>query len=111
MDICNADEDENGRLPYNVQCKTLAKAAPYPKLLAELEEHNGRKQINVVLHKQTENVNGRFLPRGEYAILNADDFYRMVESILHMEKLMVAPNSSSDSDTVDFIINRINKQL
>lgn len=82
VDLCNADEDANGRLPYNVQCKTLSKAAPYPKLLAELEEHNGRKHVNVVFHKQTEKTEGgRFMPRGEYAICNLDDFYRMISSI------------------------------
>lgn len=104
VDLCNADEDENGRLPFNLQCKTLAKAAPYPKLLKELEEHNKRKQINVVLHKMTEkSQGGRFLPAGEFAILNSDDFEFMVERLLAYEKFLVKQGIK--------LTNPVNKQL
>ena len=86
VDLCNADEDEFGRLPYNIQCKTLCSTAPYPKLLKELEEHNSRKQINVVFHKLTKKTEGgRFNPVGKYAILNLDDFYVMMEKLLKLE--------------------------
>ena len=80
VDICNADEDASGRLPYNIQAKCLSTISKYPKLLGELEEYNGRKQINVVFHKQTEKVAGsnRFMPRGKFACLNLDDFLKMM---------------------------------
>lgn len=107
VDLCNSDEDESGRLPYNFQCKTLARTAPYPKLLKELEEHNGRKQINVVLHKMTEkSEGGRFLPAGEFAILNIDDFNKMVEKILKYEDALVKSGCS-----LEFMSDIINKQL
>lgn len=89
VDICNRNEDPideggSGRLEFNIQCKTLSKAAPYPKLLAELKEHNKDpkgKRINVVFHKQTEkNDSGRFMPKGEYAILSLDDFLKIVKA-------------------------------
>lgn len=84
VDLCHTDESPIedggfGRFEFNFQCKTLCKPAPYGKLLKELEEHNGRRQFNVVLHKQTEkNSSGRFMPKGEYAILNLDDFYKII---------------------------------
>lgn len=87
VDLCNSDEDESGRLPYNIQCKTLNKAAPYPKLLRELCEHNKRKQINVVFHRMTEkSEGGKFMKVGEYACLNLDDFYRMMSLIRYYEQ-------------------------
>ena len=80
VDLCNADEDKSGRLPYNIQCKTLNSSAPYHRLLKELEEHNGRRQVNVVVHKMTKKTTGgRFDGIGEYAIMNLDDFYRILK--------------------------------
>ena len=89
VDLCNGDEDASGRLPYNVQCKTLNTTAPYSKLLKELEEFNGRNHINVVFHKMTKRTEGgRFSPVGEYAILNLNDFYTMVEKLLKLERFI-----------------------
>ena len=80
VDLCNADEDKSGRLPYNIQCKTLNSSAPYHRLLKELEERNGRRQVNVVVHKMTKKTaGGRFDGIGEYAIMNLDDFYRILK--------------------------------
>ena len=80
VDLCNADEDKSGRLPYNIQCKTLNSSAPYHRLLKELEERNGRRQVNVVVHKMTKKTTGgRFDGIGEYAIMNLDDFYRILK--------------------------------
>ena len=83
VDLCNADEDEFGRLPYNIQCKTLCSTAPYPRLLKELEQHNGRKQINVVFHEMTKKKEGgkNFIGVGEYAILNLDDFINIIQKL------------------------------
>jgi hypothetical protein len=66
VDLCNSDEDEYGRHPYNIQCKNLSTNVAYPKLLSELEEHNGTKQINVIFHKRTEKtIGGKFMAKGE----------------------------------------------
>ena len=83
VDLCNANEDEFGRLPYNIQCKTLCSAAPYPMILKELEQHNGRKQINVVFHEMTKKKEGgkNFISVGEYAILNLDDFINIIQKL------------------------------
>jgi hypothetical protein len=87
VDLCNADEDEFGRLPYNIQCKTLCSTAPYPRLLKELEQHNGRKQINVVFHEMTKKKEGgkNFISVGEYAILNLDDFIKIIQKLKEYE--------------------------
>jgi len=89
VDLCNADEDEFGRLPYNIQCKTLCSTAPYPRLLKELEQHNGRKQINVVFHEMTKKKEGgkNFISVGEYAILNLDDFISIMSDIRELLEL------------------------
>jgi hypothetical protein len=76
VDICNFDEDEQGRFPYNIQCKNLSRACNYPQLLSELPEG---KEINVIFHKQTKLVGTRFMPMGEYAILALSDFITMMK--------------------------------
>ena len=119
VDLINSDEDLSGRLPYNFQCKTLCATAPYPKLLAELETYNGRRQINVALHQMTKkkamaNGKSRFEVTGNYAILNADDFYRMEEKILKLEQMLVQQRPEdlgSEYITKELIEGRINKQL
>ena len=89
VDLCNADEDKNGRFPFNIQAKSYNTHVKYAKLLKELEDHNGRNQVNVVFHKLTEkSVGGKFMPKGEFAILNLDDFYKMVEHISNMEGVL-----------------------
>lgn len=87
VDLCNAHEDIHGRLPFNVQCKTLTTTAKYPKLLQELKDFNpGDNQINVVFHRMTKkSAKGRFMTTGEYALLNLDDFYTMVDKLLKLE--------------------------
>lgn len=78
VDLCNADEDTSGRFPLNIQAKSYNTHVKYAKLLKELEDHNGRKQVNVVFHKLTEkSIGGKFMPKGEFAILNLDDFYTL----------------------------------
>ena len=89
VDLCNADEDENGRFPFNIQAKSYNTHVKYAKLLKELEDHNGRNQVNVVFHKLTEkSIGGKFMPKGEFAILNLDDLYKMIEHISNMEEVL-----------------------
>lgn len=81
VDLCNADEDEYGRLPFNFQCKSYSSVLNYTKLLAELEEHNGRKQVNIVLHQHTvKSTKGKFMTKGEYVILEGKDFSMLYSS-------------------------------
>jgi len=84
VDLCNGDEDKNGRLPYNIQAKCLSTTAAYPKLLAELTECNGRdRQINVVFHRQTERTEQKnrtiFKTKDDFAILYLNDFMDMMK--------------------------------
>ena len=81
IDVMNKDEGKNGRLPYNIQAKTLSKPTAYPKLLSELPQDGS--EINVVFHKQTQKdpKTGRFMPRGTYAITNLKDFIQMMKKI------------------------------
>lgn len=84
IDVVNEDEDKYGRLPYNIQCKNLAKLADYPKLLDELPQDTSH--INVVFHKKTKKTTaGVFRTQGEYAILKLDDFYSMMKKIVELE--------------------------
>jgi hypothetical protein len=84
IDVVNCNEDKNGRLPYNIQVKTLAKPAPYGKLLDEMPKDG--PEINVIFHKQTKKAeNGRFYEKGQYAILKLDDFYAIIKRNLELE--------------------------
>lgn len=75
VDLAYADEYKHGRFPYNVQSKNYSKALAYMKLLSEMPQEDGI--INVILHKQTANSNGRFMTKGKYAILSYEDFFRL----------------------------------
>ena len=101
VDLCNSDEDKSGRLPFNFQCKTLNSTANYPKLLKELEEHNGRRQVNTVIHKMTKKTqSGRFDAIGEYAIMNLDDFYNILKllKVNNLDKLLIRNNNESSTN-------------
>lgn len=81
IDIVNQDEDESGRLQYNIQTKTIQNQPIYSKVLAELPRVEGI--INVFLHKKTikqelSNGKNRFLTVGNYAFLTEDDFFKLI---------------------------------
>lgn len=79
VDLCNADEDESGRLPFNLQCKAYSTLLNYRLLIEELEHHNGDKLLNIVLHKYTEkSAKGKFMPKGEWAIMRDWQFLKFV---------------------------------
>ncbi len=86
VDLAHTDELAYGRFPYNIQAKNYARAVKYPKILSELPRIPGI--INVVIHKQTQKVNSRFMPVGTYAILPQEDFMKMVQYRLGFEYLM-----------------------
>lgn len=77
VDICNKDEYKNGRLPYNIQCKTIAGPVSYAKLLSEIECLDSCK--NVILHRFTKkSAGGKFMVKGEYAIMHQEDFVALI---------------------------------
>jgi hypothetical protein len=79
IDIINHDEARNGRLPYNIQCKNMSGPISYQKVLEEIETIEGI--VNVVIHKKTEKVGAKFMPRGKFAFLHLKDFLSMVGDI------------------------------
>lgn len=83
VDLCNTDEHLHGRLPYNVQCKTIVGNADYRNFLAEMPKG---KEVNVVIHKSTKKTpGGLFKQVGQYAILTKADFYQIVERLVQLE--------------------------
>lgn len=83
IDLMNSDEDKHGRLEYNVQAKNTVGHLSYAKVISELPQEKGI--INVILHKQTEKVNNRFVVRDTFAILYLEDFLKMVEKLKEYE--------------------------
>ena len=89
VDIMNADEAENGRLPYNIQCKLSAKLVKYNDVLKSMPVST--QQMNVVLHKYAPRSTGRkskgqiFVPVGTYAILDANDFLKLISTLLKLQ--------------------------
>jgi hypothetical protein len=82
IDLINKDEATNGRLPFNVQCKNSNRIPKYDELLNRIPKTPG--VINVILHKFTcnkgnKNSTGKFVTKGHYAILEMDDFLKLVE--------------------------------
>ena len=78
VDLCNHNELKNGRLPFNVQCKTTSGNLAYEKVLGEIELIEGI--INVVLNKKTKkSEKGRFICKERYAFLYEIDFFKLIE--------------------------------
>lgn len=83
------DSKDTPRLPYNIQCKIVKGRVDYPKLISELEEHNGKNRTNVIFHKSVEkDSNGNFQPVGEYAILTLAHFQDMMSKIAESDPEM-----------------------
>lgn len=79
IDLMNKDELVNGRLPYNIQCKSMAERVPYFQLLRDLPAGTG--SINVVFHQFTEKRGSKFHPKGHYAILNMEEFLKLIKEL------------------------------
>jgi len=78
VDLCNHNELKNGRLPFNVQCKTTSGNLAYEKVLGEIELIEGI--TNVVLNKKTKkSEKGRFICKERYAFLYERDFFQLIE--------------------------------
>lgn len=84
VDLCHKDEYKNQRLRYNIQCKSAAERVNYTQLLAEMPDE--RPFINVVLHRKTsKSKGGKFMVKGEYAILTQEDFLMLIGDLQKLE--------------------------
>jgi hypothetical protein len=71
VDICS--------LPgWNIQAKTLHTPVHPEKILSVMPEEDA---VNVIFFKKTKKMGKRFMPEGEYAILNLADFLEIMKSI------------------------------
>ena len=77
IDIINKDEDENGRLVFDLQCKTTSTSLNYKKVLESMQI----KKMPVILHRQTEKKGNQFYKQEDYAILLMDDFIKILKTI------------------------------
>lgn len=85
IDLMNRDEGTVGRLPYNIQCKNTISRVEYNKLLGSIPACPGI--VNVVFHKFTERkAAGGFHAKGHYAILDMEDFLKIMEQLLLNQK-------------------------
>jgi len=84
IDLVNADEIKSGRLPYSVQAKNMVGHIQYGKILAEMPTEEGI--IRVILQKQTEKVNNRFVMKDKFAIMYLDDFFKMVKKLKEYDR-------------------------
>ena len=95
VDLINKDERINGRFPFNVQCKNTTRRTEYNLLLKEMP--TDKQAMNVIVHKMTSNTGkankkGQFSKLGIYAVVNFDDFLRLVESARILENIKHSEN-------------------
>lgn len=79
VDIMNYDERNNGRMPYNFQCKTYASSLGYSTEYEKIEKLPNI--VNVVLGRKTIKKGEKFFKEAEYAFLSLHDFKCMVKTI------------------------------
>lgn len=77
IDLINKDEGTNGRLPYDIQAKNLIGHVKYGKVMDEMQNHP--TTMPVIIHRQTEKANEKFVVRNDFAILYLDDFLTLVQ--------------------------------
>jgi hypothetical protein len=77
VDLMNHNEVDNGRLPFDFQCKNTATKPDYPKLLAGMP----RKGKGVILHKFTEKsaTGKKFMPKGEYVVMEFTAYLELMD--------------------------------
>ena len=70
VDICQVD-------PLYNQCKDTQKNVDHHKILSDMPEEKGK--INILLHRKRVKQGSRFYKKGDYAILEMNDFMKMVK--------------------------------
>ena len=109
IDIVNADEYTQGRLPYNIQCKNIVQSSRtfnYHKTLEELPVIEGI--TNVVLRKLTvKSESGKFIAKAKYAFMHQHDFMTMVAELNKLKaQLSVAINFCPEKE-LDKLISKL----
>ena len=64
IDIMNKDEDENGRLIFDIQCKTTCNTLNYSKVMESMVI----RKMPVIFHRQTEKKGKSFYKKEDYVI-------------------------------------------
>lgn len=100
VDLVNCNEQINGRLEYNFQCKNSQDRINYHQLLEDMPQLDGI--INVVLHKYTRKSgkSGRFVTQGRYAVLKQEDFLQLIKFRKGYELLREVVYQLSDEDRI-----------
>jgi 3-dehydroquinate dehydratase len=73
----NKNEDENGRLIFDIQCKTTCNTLNYSKVI----ESMNIKKMPLILHRQTEKKGKTFYKKEDYVIMKMDDFIEILKLI------------------------------
>lgn len=77
IDIMNKDEDENGRLIFDIQCKTTCNTLNYSKVMESMVI----RKMPVIFHRQTEKKGKSFYKKEDYVIMKMDDFIEILKQI------------------------------
>jgi len=100
IDFINRDEHIRGRLPFNVQSKTLTdyeiasgrtEKVKYREILASIPFSEGI--IPVFLHRHTVPKHGKFWKEGEYAFMYQRDFFTLIEATNNAKRYEEAFNA------------------
>ncbi len=102
IDLMNCNELDNGRFPFNVQCKSYSSSIKYWDLLGRLPRIVN--VFNVVIHKFTQKKmtttgKGIFHPVGEYAILPLEDFITLITRAKLLSDEVMSTTTSDDITT------------
>ncbi len=93
VDITTVEPQELSKLGLVIQAKNTTNSVQYPKLLAQMQVAVDKYgQISIIYHKQTQRVQNtgttpRFMKRGEYVMLNAQDFELLYTKLKLMEQV------------------------
>lgn len=77
IDIMNKNEDENGRLIFDIQCKTTCNTLNYSKVI----ESMNIKKMPLIFHRQTEKKGKTFYKKEDYIIMKMDDFIEILKLV------------------------------
>lgn len=82
VDLCNKNEQKNGRLPYNIQCKNTTGGVNYLQLHGLMPQDTpgiGNVIVhNYTLRKDLANGDSRFETAGTFAIMQYRDMQRLL---------------------------------
>lgn len=84
IDLCNEREDKFGRLPIEASCKTSVGSIPYIAILKGLEAP-GIKVVH--FKKMGKSEEGKFMPKGEYAIMYRQGYEQFLQHVYAIQLL------------------------